>query len=593
MSILNKTIDLSKVYDNKFIKIVINILFCLSTACLTEILMVKNFSTPILDIALPCLSFLIMLFVCFKFDFLKKTYTNKHIHYAKSNTIILIISAILGAYVLYNIYFFTNEYIKAPPSLLATLFAIFATITFLYWFYTKLWYYLKSFFKSLDKLEKNFLIIATCVFSVAIIIIYNITSVFTAAHIADEDKKYILTYSEENEQTLAIGQLIKDDVYSVICGNLLFTADTQFIIDTDAYNNINAKENDIRQPLFGLFALPYTIVPKLISDITFDEIYPFLIAIVQGFMVFVTIILLEKIMKLQGIARLLFMLFLTFTYPTVLFLVNMEQYVIHVFYLVLFIYMVLNKIKDKDLLYIMATGTLITTGILFPLLGEKKNFKESIKNIFFTFLKFAAILIITGKIILYTPEQLKGQIDNLSIYTSGASEAIDYATQANMYTDFALNTVIAPQIKSEEGLLASKVMVRDNLTVRIVAYNYKVQQTENTSTNVFGLLILVMVVLGFIFNRKDAFCKICFTWVLFSVFLLLIVGYGASENGFILYSYYFSWAFVCLIFRLFELLLKKWPKIKNTIYTVAIIPMAIINFYGIYQLIIFGIQYYI
>lgn len=593
MSILNKTIDLSKVYDNKFIKIVINILFCLSTACLTEILMVKNFSTPILDIALPCLSFLIMLFVCFKFDFLKKTYTNKHIHYAKSNTIILIISAILGAYVLYNIYFFTNEYIKAPPSLLATLFAIFATITFLYWFYTKLWYYLKSFFKSLDKLEKNFLIIATCVFSVAIIIIYNITSVFTAAHIADEDKKYILTYSEENEQTLAIGQLIEDDVYSVICGNLLFTADTQFIIDTDAYNNINAKENDIRQPLFGLFALPYTIVPKLISDITFDEIYPFLIAIVQGFMVFVTIILLEKIMKLQGIARLLFMLFLTFTYPTVLFLVNMEQYVIHVFYLVLFIYMVLNKIKDKDLLYIMATGTLITTGILFPLLGEKKNFKESIKNIFFTFLKFAAILIITGKIILYTPEQLKGQIDNLSIYTSGASEAIDYATQANMYTNFALNTVIAPQIKSEEGLLASKVMVRDNLTVRIVAYNYKVQQTENTSTNVFGLLILVMVVLGFIFNRKDAFCKICFTWVLFSVFLLLIVGYGASENGFILYSYYFSWAFVCLIFRLFELLLKKWPKIKNTIYTVAIIPMAIINFYGIYQLIIFGIQYYI
>lgn len=593
MSILNKTIDLSKVYDNKFIKIVINILFCLSTACLTKILIVQKFSTPILDIALPCLSFLIMLFVCFKFDFLKKTYTNKHIHYAKSNTIILIISAILGAYVLYNIYFFTNEYIKAPPSLLATLFAIFATITFLYWFYTKLWYYLKSFFKSLDKLEKDFLIIATCVFSVAIIIIYNITSVFTAAHIADEDKKYILTYSEENEQTLAIGQLIEDDVYSVICGNLLFTADTQFIIDTDAYNNINAKENDIRQPLFGLFALPYTIVPKLISDITFDEIYPFLIAIVQGFMVFVTIILLEKIMKLQGIARLLFMLFLTFTYPTVLFLVNMEQYVIHVFYLVLFIYMVLNKIKDKDLLYIMATGTLITTGILFPLLGEKKNFKESIKNIFFTFLKFAVILIITGKIILYTPEQLKGQIDNLSIYTSGASEAIDYATQANMYTNFALNTVIAPQIKSEEGLLASKVMVRDNLTVRIVAYNYKVQQTENTSTNVFGLLILVMVVLGFIFNRKDAFCKICFTWVLFSVFLLLIVGYGASENGFILYSYYFSWAFVCLIFRLFELLLKKWPKIKNTIYTVAIIPMAIINFYGIYQLIIFGIQYYI
>ena len=42
----------------------------------------------------------------------------------------------------------------------------------------------------------------------------------------------------------------------------------------------------------------------------------------------------------------------------------------------------------------------------------------------------------------------------------------------------------------------------------------------------------------------DFFSKICFAWVLFSVVLLAIVGYGASENGFILYSYYFSWAFI-------------------------------------------------
>ena len=71
-----------------------------------------------------------------------------------------------------------------------------------------------------------------------------------------------------------------------------------------------------------------------------------------------------------------------------------------------------------------------------------------------------------------------------------------------------------------------------------------------------------------------------------------ILKYGASENGFILYTYYFGWAFVCLLFKFFESVLKKWPKIKNTIYSLVIATMCIINFYGIYQIIEFGMQYY-
>ena len=47
-----------------------------------------------------------------------------------------------------------------------------------------------------------------------------------------------------------------------------------------------------------------------------------------------------------------------------------------------------------------------------------------------------------------------------------------------------------------------------------------------------------------------------------------------------------------LLFNLFETVLQKWPKVKNTIYALAIIPVAVINFYGIYQLIEFGLQYY-
>ena len=65
MNKLNKTIDLSKIYNNKVVQVIINILFSLSTASLTAILIVGEKSSPVLDIILPTLSFFIMLFISF------------------------------------------------------------------------------------------------------------------------------------------------------------------------------------------------------------------------------------------------------------------------------------------------------------------------------------------------------------------------------------------------------------------------------------------------------------------------------------------------------------------------------------------------
>lgn len=294
-------------------------------------------------------------------------------------------------------------------------------------------------------------------------------------------------------------------------------------------------------------------------------------------------------MKLKGVSRLLFMVFSCVTYPTLLFLINMEQYVIHVFYLISFIYMSINKNKDRDMLYIMSTGSLITSGILFPLLGERNDLKKSIKNIFFTFLKFVAILIISAKILLFLPGNLISQLDNMSDYYDNDVSSVD---RINMYTNFTLNTIVAPKIEVKESILASLSMSSNNYDYHIVAYNQTVNQADNQVMNVFGIIILAMAILGFILNRKDGFSKVCFAWILFSIVLLPIIGYGSNENGFILYSYYFSWAFVCLVFKLFEALFRKLPKIKNVIYALSIIPISIVNFYAIYQLIIFGMQYY-
>lgn len=372
MNTLNKSIDLSKIYNNKIIQILINVLFSISCASLTAILIVADLSNSVIDIALPLASFFIMLFVTNKFNLLK-------IIFNSLNKIILVITVVISFYELNLTSFYMLYYSTTYANIIFVIIAYPSVITFLYWFYSKFWYYFKLFIKSLNKFEKNFLIIATSILAIAVIVIYNVTTIFTHAQINEENRRYNIEYDVVNDETTKEANSLIDMIYTCIRSNLIFTADTQILLENDTYNNIDYLENDLRQPFFSIFAFPYTIIPRLISDISFKQIYPFLIAVIQGFLMFVSIILIEKMMNLKGITRLLFIIFLSVTYPTLLFLINMEQYAISVFYLVTFIYMSINKIKDRDWLFIFSTGSLLTSGILFPLLGEKGILKNSIK----------------------------------------------------------------------------------------------------------------------------------------------------------------------------------------------------------------------
>ena len=117
MNKLNKTIDLSKIYNIKIVQIVLNILFSLSTASLTAILIVGEYSSSVLDIVLPTLSFCIMLFICFKFNLLKKVYTDR-------NKIILFISIFLGIYALIQNFPYMMDYSTTYFNILLIFFSI-------------------------------------------------------------------------------------------------------------------------------------------------------------------------------------------------------------------------------------------------------------------------------------------------------------------------------------------------------------------------------------------------------------------------------------------------------------------------------------
>ena len=146
MNTLNKSIDLSKIYNNKIIEILIKVLFSISCASLTAILIVADLSNSVIDIALPLASFFIMLFVTNKFNLLKLIFNSL-------NKIILVITVVISFYELNLTSFYMLYYSTTYANIIFVIIAYPSVVTFLYWFYSKLWCFFKLFIKSLNILS--------------------------------------------------------------------------------------------------------------------------------------------------------------------------------------------------------------------------------------------------------------------------------------------------------------------------------------------------------------------------------------------------------------------------------------------------------
>ena len=320
------------------------------------------------------------------------------------------------------------------------------------------------------------------------------------------------------------------------------------------------------------------------------NLYAILIAIIQGMLILISNTLLARMMNLKGTTKLLFLLTLTLTWPSLLFTFNLEQYAMPIFYLITYIYMSINQIKDKDIAYITATGSMLTSGILFPLLGEKNNLKQTVKNIFITFLKCMFIIIVSARIILIFPKGLDRQLGRINQFSSSEYTIKD---KVNMYTNFLKNTFIFSEFEVQERIAAAKTLkLQEGNYVTVQIEMPCIRQVDTTKTSIIGILVLLTAVLGFVLNRKDSFTQIAFIWSMFSLVLLFVLGWGTNENGLILYTFYFSWAFICLIYKMFEKHYINTKKTKNIILTTLLVPIVIINIYGIDQIIQFGIQFF-
>ena len=166
-------------------------------------------------------------------------------------------------------------------------------------------------------------------------------------------------------------------------------------------------------------------------------------------------------------------------------------------------------------------------------------------------------------------------INTLNSFTGTNISLINKVYQ---YIEFIKNYFIAPN-----------AAIQTNLFNRI-----SWQLLPITKINYIGIIILILIIISAILNRKKKSSQLATIFIIFSIMILIILGWGTKENALILYSLYFGWSYFILLFQLIE---KIEEKLKLN-FIIPITTMLIttlflsINIPAILNIINFTIKYF-
>ncbi len=254
----------------------------------------------------------------------------------------------------------------------------------------------------------------------------------------------------------------------------------------------------------------------------------------------------------------------------------MEQYIVAYFWLIFCIYLICERGHLEEIALWGAGGTLLTSMILLPFMFGKPpigNIKKWIGDIVKYGMKFIVLILVFGR-----GDIIFNLASKISILDGFTGRNLTFTNKFYQYTNFIYSCFIAP-----------KAGISERVTEHI-----SWQLNDATGINFIGIIIMLLVIISAIWNRHKKSSMLAIGWVAFSVIMLLVIGWGTKENGLILYTLYFGWAFLILLFQLLE-------KIESKLKVQFIFPvisvcctsvLAVINISEITRLINFAITYF-
>lgn len=359
--------------------------------------------------------------------------------------------------------------------------------------------------------------------------------------------------------------------------DILYTSDSHLLIQQNVYLGLTCPENDLRQPLFAVFAAPFMGVFCLIGKLL--RLSPMgnalLLNYPQILLLFLSFFLLSKTLKLAGWRRSGFLMLLWLSYPALLFSLMIEQYIIAFFFLILLLYSICAGEPDI-LAFCGASGTLLTSVATLPLLPRKhliKNFSLWFWELLNGGIGFVIVLLGFGRleIALNAAESFL----NLNRFAEGGPSL---AVKFCRYTAFVLSCLTAP----EAG-------IREN-----VWGNISWQLAGNDAVHWAGVGIVLLCFLSGFWNRGKKISLIASGWISFSFLILCVMGWGAQENGLILYALYFGWAFPVLLYQFVEKVEGRCglPFLTAIVCAVGSVLLAVVNLPAIWEIVSFAVTTY-
>ena len=377
----------------------------------------------------------------------------------------------------------------------------------------------------------------------------------------------IILYSQTNMfyEAYYQGKMIPYDV--------LYTSDSAVILQGNAFFDIYHVTNDLRQPLFGLFSMPLVLPAVVISQLlsVWPILYPILINTTQIFLVLLTVLIIVRSLDLNGASRKIAVLLLSVTYPVMLFSMNIEQYVFAVFWLVCLLYLITRNAKGQRVAYLASLSSLVTSGIYIVSLESENKLKKRIQTAILTFVLFFSIVIL---------------LNRQYIFITG----LNYFKQ--LVSSYGGSQITILDRVQQFSVMLWSLFIRPAAQWTTFSGHPAYMLTPVTSFQWGGLAVFLMAILGFALNHDNRFARLSFLFVVLSIMLHVFIGWGAVENGMTLYTYYYLWAYFSLLFLGLEKILQPLKSWRFILYGLVLVLLAISNFYGMMDIVRFGIAHY-
>lgn len=360
--------------------------------------------------------------------------------------------------------------------------------------------------------------------------------------------------------------------------DVIYTSDSPKLVKDNAFLTLTYAENDLRQPLFAVFAAPFAGLPYFLGRLfalpTLWQVT--VLNFAQAAMLFFANLLLAQLMELTGGKRLCFMLLLSCSYTYPLFVLMMEQYVTAYFWLILFLYLACTKKRPDRLALWGAGGSLLTSAVLLPLTSEKnplKDFKGWFADMVKYGLEFAAMMLAFCRL-----DVILGAMSDASALTRFTGKELTFWDKVCQFTAFVRSCFAAPDAGAELERMGYPSW----------------QQSAVTGICVTGVVVLLLAAVSVLVNRDKKSSRIAGFWAAFSFVMLCVLGWGTQENGLILYALYFGWAFAVLLFQLVERIEKKLGIrfLVPLVSAAAVAALLAANLPGMKALIDFALTYY-